>query len=138
MTAQTSCTATGATISISGAHSEAVERRNLGRDQTHHHPDRSTLLEQIDAIAHTVRGAVREVDVEIGLEVRALPIIHHVHGELRDGLARQCGHVAHGPQVTLDPENRRETGLQVNVRGPELASSTKDAIEDLTHRQRLG
>ena len=71
------------------------------------------------------------------LEVRALPVVHHVDGELRDGLAGQRGDVAHGPQVALDPEDRREPGLQVDVGGPELASGGQDAIEDLTHRQRL-
>ena len=41
-----------------------------------------------------------------GLEVRALPVVHHVDGELRDGLARQRRDIADGAQVALDPEDR--------------------------------
>ena len=71
-----------------------------------------------------------------GLEVRALPVVHHVDRELRDRLARQRGDVAHGPQVALDAEDRGKPGLQVHVGSPELAGGGQDAIEDLTHRQR--
>ena len=117
---------------------EAIERRHLGRDQTQDHADRSTLLEQVDAVAHPVGRAVREVDVEVGLEVRALPVVHHVHRELRDGLARQRGDVANGSQVALDAEDRGQPGLQMHVGSPELASGGQDAIEDLTHRQDQG
>ncbi|TMQ06198.1 MAG: hypothetical protein E6J90_47015 [Deltaproteobacteria bacterium] len=86
---------------------ETVERRHLGRDQTQHHADRSALLEQVDAITHPVGRAVGEIDVQVLLEVRALPVVHHVDRELRDRFAGQRWYVAHRPQVPLDPENWR-------------------------------
>jgi hypothetical protein len=85
---------------------EAFEWRNLGRNQTQHHPDRSTLLEHVDAITHAVGGAVGEVDVQVALEVRALPVVHHVDGELGDHLAGQRRDVSNRPQVTFNAEDR--------------------------------
>ncbi len=117
---------------------EALERRHLGRDQAHDHADRAALLEQVDAVAHPIRGAVGEVDVEVGLEVLALAVVHHVDRELRDRLAGQRRNVAHRPQIALDPEDRREPGLEVDVGRAELASRRQHPIEDLTHRQALG
>ena len=99
-------------------------------------PDRSTLLEHIHAVAHPVRRAVGEIDVEVGLELLALAVVHHVDRELGDGFSRQGRHVAHGPQVTLDAEHRRQARLQVDVRGAQLTGGAKHTIEDLTHRCR--
>jgi hypothetical protein len=61
-----------------------------------------------------------------------------VDGELRDGLAGERGDVSYGSQVALDAKDRGESGLEVDVGGPELASGGQDAIEDLTHRQVQG
>src|SRR5207244_6279058 len=63
------------------------------------HPARSTRVEQVHAVTHPVGRAVREVDVEVLLELLALPIVHHVHRELRDGFSRQRRDIADGAQV---------------------------------------
>ena len=52
------------------------------------------------------------------------------------GFARQRGDVLHRPQVAFDPEDRRQPGLEVNVRCPQLAGGGEHTIEDLTHRSR--
>ncbi len=82
----------------------------------------------------TVRRAVGEVEIEVLLEVGALLVVHHEDREGRDRLAGQGRHVADRAQLALDAEDGRETGLEVDVRGAQLARRTKDAVEDLGHR----
>ena len=112
---------------------QLVEPRHLGRDDAQDHAGLPALLEHVDAVAHAVGRAVREVGVVVLLEDLALPVAHQVDGEGADDLRRQRRRVAQRAQVALDAKDRRQPGLEVHVRGAELAGRPKHVVENLVH-----
>ena len=112
---------------------ELVEPRHLGRDDAQDHAGLPALLEDVDAVAHAVGRAVREVGVVVLVEDLALLLAHQVHGEGADDLRRQRRRIAQRAQVALDAEDRRQPGLEVHVRGPELPGRPKHVVENLVH-----
>ena len=112
---------------------ELVEARHLGRDDAQHHAGLPALLEDVDAVAHAVGRAVREVGVVVLVEDFALPVAHQVDGEGPDDLGGQRRRVAQRAQVALDAEDRRQPRLEVHVRRAQLPGSAEHVVENLVH-----
>jgi hypothetical protein len=108
---------------------QLIDRLDAERDRAEHDADGAALLEHVDAEAAEPGDAVGEVDFARVVEALLLDRVHDPERHLLDVLGREPLAALERHERAVDAEHRRQSRLQVDVRGPALEGDLQDLVE---------
>jgi len=94
---------------------EPFQRRNNKCNRAEDHRHRTALAVDADPEAPQPRDGIRQVDFKIFLKHAPLTIIHHRLGGIGNKVRRQTRGVGNRVQTAINPYDRRQPGLDVNI-----------------------
>ncbi len=98
-----------------GRQEEVADREDAGRDDAADHSDRPALLEDVAAEPPEPRHRVRDVDLEVVLELFLLPRGHDRERHRDRVFLHEALEVHERGQLAVDPDDRVRADLQVEV-----------------------
>src|SRR5262249_31080498 len=89
----------------------------------------AALVEDVHAEAPVLRVPVAQVDLELLRELLAMVLGEQLAGERGHGIAIESRTALKRQQMAVDPQDRRNAELQVNVGCPVIDAFAKDGMQ---------
>ena len=112
-----------------GREEQLLDRQDFGRDDAQNQAHRAPLLEDVAPEAAEVGHVVRDVDLEVVLELFLLPGRHDREGHRDRVFLHQAAHVCQRDERSVDADDGKGANLQVEVRRLALDRNLQQIVD---------